>query len=56
MIDAKTLLRINVHIAALSFVGFWLLDWPLEVLPGLGIAWVLTSSLDTLSKIFLRRK
>jgi len=34
-------------ILALSLLGFWFLDWPLEIFPCIGIAWVLTYSLET---------
>lgn len=44
------LLKINATIAALSLVGFWFLDWPLEVLPSIGVSWVLISCFETLRK------
>ena len=49
-VNQKTLFRINGVIAALSLLGFWFLDWPLEVVPCIGISWVLISCLETLRK------
>lgn len=45
------LLKINAVIAALSFVGFWLLEWPLEVFSCIGVSWVLISCVETLRQI-----
>lgn len=42
------ILKINVIIAVLSLLGFWFLDWPLEVFPCIGISWVLISCLEML--------
>lgn len=46
--------RINVCIAILSLLGLYFLDYPLELVPTSGIAWVLISSLESLRQI--RRK
>lgn len=51
MIRMKKWFRINIIIAALSLLGFWFLDWPLEVFPCIGISWVLISCCEMLRKI-----
>jgi len=53
-LKVSTLLKWNLLIGVLSLVGLYLLDYPFELVPTAGIAWVLISTVDSLR--ILRKK
>lgn len=52
----KRWFRINISIASFSFLGFWVLNWPLEIFPCISISWVLISCIEMLRKIYSENK
>jgi hypothetical protein len=49
--NIKTLFKANIVISILSLVGLYFLDYPLELIPMTGIAWVLISSVEEIRKL-----
>ena len=55
-VSVETLFWSNVAIATMSFVIFYLYDWPIEAIGAAGISWVIISSIEMLRAIRRAKK
>ena len=51
----RTLMKMNIVIGCLSFYGLYMLDYPFELIPASGVAWVLISCFDILRMRWCRK-